>query len=445
MRFAVLAALLPVTALAAPCGDAVVRWGSAIVKSIEWFEGGTPLKPDQLIVGGSDEQKTIWKVLNDRDEFSELVKIIKKDEDSVKFLDNKELGITFFAPNNEALDKVRHGRDSVYSAILDKDHHDDDKDKWMRHYVHDSVQYASLPQAIEYQQFGHNSTYATELHAKDGSFDGQRRRIKVESTTLPPWKITLNNYAVITESDIRANNGLIHKLDFPLFLPADITDTLFILPTEFSTTLAALEKIALQDRYQFNSDFSKEWNKKHQNDRHGKGYAATTFFAPTNAAWAQLPQDLQMYLFSPFGEATLRKLLAFHTIPNRLVFSEWYDRVHKDDDDESDFKIKYDENDKLGFEWDYHFRSLTGQKLPVHVKKTKSKLPGSNQYNVEVQAHGLYAKKLDTVAQNGAIHILDDVLSPRSTEGIDKNQNEKDWIEWKDWLFEWSKKTTDES
>lgn len=445
MRFAVLAALLPVTALAAPCGDAVVRWGSAIVKSIEWFEGGTPLKPDQLIVGGSDEQKTIWKVLNDRDEFSELVKIIKKDEDSVRFLDNKELGITFFAPNNEALDKVRHGHDSIYSAILGKDRHDDDKEKWMRHYIHDSVQYASLPQAIEYQQFGHNSTYATELHAKDGSFGGERRRIKVESTTLPPWKITLNNYAVITESDIRANNGLIHKLDFPLFLPADITDTLFIVPTEFSTTLAALEKIALQDRYQFNSDFSKEWNKKHQNDRHGKGYAATTFFAPTNAAWAQLPQDLQMYLFSPFGEATLRKLLAFHTIPDRLVFSEWYDRVHKDDDDESDFVIKYDENDKLAFEWDYHFRSLTGQKLPVHAKKTKSKLPGSNQYNVEVQAHGLYAKKLDTVAQNGAIHILDDVLSPRSTEGIDKNQNQKDWNEWRDWLFEWSKKTTDES
>lgn len=144
-----------------------------------------------------------------------------------------------------------------------------------------------------------------------------------------------------------------------------------------------------------------------------------------------------MFLFSPFGETALRKLLAFHTIPDRLVFSEWYDRVHKDDDDESDFVIKYDDNDKLGFEWDYHFRSLTGQKLPVHVKKYQSKLPGSNQYNVEVQAHGLYARKWDNVAQNGAIHILDDVLSPRSTEGIDKTQNQKDWNEWKDWFFEY--------
>jgi uncharacterized surface protein with fasciclin (FAS1) repeats len=255
----------------------------------------------------------------------------------------------------------------------------------------------------------------------------------------------LNNYAVITQSDMRAANGIIHKLDTPLFLTPDITDTLFLIPSEFSTSLAALEKIALQDRYQFNSEFGKEWNKKHHNDRHGKGYPATTFFVPTNAAWSKLPQDLQMFLFSPMGEETLRKLLAFHTIPNRLVFTEWYNRVHEDDEDESDFVIKYDENDKLGFEWDYKFRSLTGQRLPVHAKKYQSNLPGSKQYNVELQAHGLYARKLDNVAQNGAIHILDDVLSPRSKEGIDDRQNQKDWDEWREWLSDWSKKTDDES
>ncbi|KAG8978507.1 hypothetical protein FRB90_008427, partial [Tulasnella sp. 427] len=418
---------------------------SAIVKSIEWFEGSTPVQPNQLLVGPADEQKTIWAVLNDRDEFSELVKIIKKDEKYIKRLDDKELGLTFFAPNNEALEKVRHGGHSSYKAILDKDHKDrkGDKDKWIRQFIHDSLQYATLPQAVEYDQFGRNSTLATELHAEDGSFGGRRRRVKVESTSLPPWKVTLNNYAVVTESDIRAANGIIHKIDSPLWLPPDITDTLFLIPHIFSTTLAAVEKLALQDRYQFNSEFSKEWNKKHQNDRHGKGYAATTFFAPTNEAWNQLPQDLQMYLFSPFGEETLRKLLAFHTIPNRLVFSEWYDRVH--DDDDRTFEVKYDDDDKLGFEWDYHFNSLTGQKLPVHAKKYQSKVPGSKQYNVEVQAHGLYTRNWDTVAQNGAIHILDDVLSPRSKEGINKEQNQKDWNEWKDWLHDWSKKTSDDS
>jgi uncharacterized surface protein with fasciclin (FAS1) repeats len=385
--------------------------------------------------------------LNARDEFSELVKIIKKDEKYIKRLDDKELGLTFFAPNNEALDKVKHGgkSSSPFAAILGGDKDKKDKEEWLRRYVHDSLQYATLPQAIDYQQFGRNSTYATELHAKDGSFGDNRRRIKVESTQFPPWKVTLNNYAVITESDIKAANGLIHKIDSPLWLPPDITDTLFLIPTEFSTTLAALEKIALQDRYQFNSDFGKEWNKKHKNDRHGKGYAATTFFAPTNAAWAQLPQDLQMYLFSPFGEATLRKLLAYHTVPNRLVFSEWYDRVHEDEIDESDFVVRYDEDDKLGFEWDYHFRSLTGQRLPVHAKKYQSNVPGSKQYKVEVQAHGLYARNPDTVAQNGAIHILDDVLSPRSVEGVNKEQNQKDWNEWREWLIDWSKKTSDES
>lgn len=448
MRFTLVAALLPVAALAAPCSDALVKWSTAIVKSIEWFEGGTPIQTDQLFVhshGGNDERKTIWNVLNDRDEFSELVKIIKRDEKYVKRLDNKDLSLTFFAPNNEALEKVRRNHQSPYGAILDKDRrggHDDNKDKWMRQYIHDALQYATLPHAVEYQEFGRNSTYATELHAEDGSFGGNKRRVKVESTARQPTKVTLNNYAVITEKDIGASNGLIHKIDTPLQPPLDITDTLFCNPSEFSTTLAALEKIALKDRYQFNSDFSKDWNKKHQNDRHGKGYAATTFFAPTNEAWNRLPQDLQLYLFSPFGEAALRKLLAFHTIPNRLVFSEWYDRV---EEHRRDFFVELDEDDNMSFEWDYHFQSLTDQRLPVHVKKYKSNASGSNMYNVEVQAHGLYARNLDTVAQNGAIHVLDDVLSPRRKEGVDKTQNQKDWNEWKEWLFDWAKRTSDES
>ena len=70
------------------------------------------------------------------------------------------------------------------------------------------------------------------------------------------------------------------------------------------------------------------------------------------------------------------------------------------------------------------------------MKKSKSVLPGSNQYNVEVQAHGLYAKAWDNVAQNGAVHVLDDVIAPRRKEGTDKATNAMDWQEWKDWLFE---------
>jgi len=57
----------------------------------------------------------------------------------------------------------------------------------------------------------------------------------------------------------------------------------------------------------------------------------------------------------------------------------------------------------------------------------------------------LYARVWDNVAQNGAVHVLDDVISPRSKEGTDKVQNAKDWLEWKDWLFEWSKNTDDEA
>jgi len=358
------------------------------------------------------------------------VHFIDKDKDFVKLLQDKELGLTFFAPNNEAIEKVLPHHIALRGG--------GDKDDRRKHYLEDTLRYHVLPQVIEYNRLGQNSTLATELHADDGTFGGHRRRVKVESSLLPPWKVTLNNYAVVTESDIRAVNGVIHKVDTPLFQPLDIQDALYLFPGEFSTTTTALLKVNLQNEYEFNSDYS---SKEHRhNDRHGQGTGATTFFAPTNAAWNELPRDLVFFLFSPVGERTLRKLLAFHTIPSGIVFSEWGRHVKED----SSFEAVNDEDD-LSFEWDHHFPSLTSQKLPVHSKKYKTILPGSNQYKIEFQAHGLYARVWDNVAQNGAVHVLDDVISPRSKEGTDKVQNAKDWLEWKDWLFEWSKNTDDEA
>ncbi len=203
-----------------------------------------------------------------------------------------------------------------------------------------------------------------------------------------------------------------------------------------SLQTTALLKIALQNEYEFNSDWSKK--KGGHNDRHGSGTGATTFFAPTNEAWKALPEDLTFFLFSPMGESTLRKLMGYHTIPSALVFSEW----GRDVKDDGKFRLDaHTSDDDLSFEWDHHLPSLIDQKLPIHVKKTKSNLPGSSMYNVALQAHGLYARDVDNVAQNGAIHVLDDVLSPRQKEGIDKAQNVKDWLEWKDWLLEWSHDT----
>ena len=61
--------------------------------------------------------------------------------------------------------------------------------------------------------------------------------------------------------------GVIHKIDTPIFLPPDILDGLFLLPTEFSLTASALFKINLQNQYEYNAYENVD---KQKNDRHGK-------------------------------------------------------------------------------------------------------------------------------------------------------------------------------
>jgi len=371
---------------------------------------------------------TIYRVLKGKEEFSKLVKLIDS-VPSIRDTLDSDKKLTFFAPSNDAIEGHHY-----YSW-----NNFDDHDKKKKRIVEDTFKYHIVPGVLEYRLFGQNSTIATHLQARDGSFDDARRRIKVESSVLPPWKTTLNNYVSVTESDIHAKNGVIHKISSPLYLPPDVMDLLYLLPADFSISATALLKTNLQNNLEFNSDFKKKGHGgkhlEHHNDRHGKGSPVTTFFVPSNDAWNKLPEDLVFFLFSPAGERTLRKLMSWHTLPDTVVFTEWGRHVHHDSD--SDATVTDDEPD-LSFEWDHHISTFVNQKMPVHVKKSQSKVPGSRVYNVALQAHGIYATVVDNPAQNGAFHVVPQVLSPRSVEGVDEAQNEKDWQEWREWLTDWS-------
>lgn len=157
---------------------------------------------------------------------------------------------------------------------------------------------------------------------------------------------------------------------------------------------------------------------------------------PLNEAWNKLPSDLQLFLFSPAGERTLRKLLAWHVVPNAAVFSEWGIPCYHDETNST--VASGHPSDDLSFTWGHHFNTLIDQKMPVYIKKTKSMLPGSHAYDIEMKVHGVAVKAdhIDYPQQNGVEHGMADVLSPRSEHWIDEERNAKDWEEWKDWLME---------
>ncbi|KAG8861479.1 hypothetical protein FRB96_002928 [Tulasnella sp. 330] len=422
------------SSVAAPCGGLV----SSVSKTISWFTGYGDGVPASILPGGGDRSPdTIYQVLKDREEFSKLVQLIDKVPDVREMLDGDKK-MTFFAPTNDAIERHRNPWNNEGG--------DQDRDKEMKRILEDTMRYHCIPEVIEYHFFGQNSTIATQLQARDGSFDDARRRIKFERSSLPPFDTTLNNQVRITETDLYAKNGVVQVIDRPLYLPPDIADIIYNIPNRLSISSLALLKTNLQDNVEFNSQFKKGGKNKdmgRHNDRYGRGCPASTLFVPTNEAWERLPRDLVSYLFSPMGERTLRKLLAWHTLPNSVVFTEWgrvVDRhKHRKDRHGSSLFDDDDDDRDLSFEWDRHFDSFIDQKMPVHVKKVENRLPGSrNMYNVEMQVHGVFATMIDNPAQNGVFHTLPQVLSPRSVEGINEAQNMKDWQEWREWLMEWS-------
>ena len=52
-----------------------------------------------------------------------------------------------------------------------------------------------------------------------------------------------------------------------------------------------------------------------------EGSPVVTAFVPSNKAFSRLPRKLQLFLFSPFGERALKKLLQYHTVPDIALFT----------------------------------------------------------------------------------------------------------------------------
>ncbi|KAG9031834.1 hypothetical protein FRB95_002279 [Tulasnella sp. JGI-2019a] len=412
-----LATSLVSPAISAPCSS------SLVTNAVSWFTGyGIDALPSSM-TRDDRESDTIYKILKEKNEFSMLVKLVDKVPRIREMLDGDKK-LTFFAPTNDALERYRNAPGFPGGG--------DDKGQ-MEKILEDTFKYSMIPCVIESREFGENSTIVTQLQARDGSFDDAKRRLKIQTGSGSTQKVTLNNYVHVIQADVRAKNGVIHVIDAPLYLPPDIMDIVYMLPQKMSITATALLKTNLQSNVEYNSGYKKKSGDDQErmgrhNDRYGRGSPDTTLFVPTNEAWERLPEDLLLYLFSPRGERTLRKLMAFHTLPDNIVFTEWNRQVHN--------RHSFFDEDDLSFEWDKHFNSCIDQKMPVHVKKTRNRSSESNKYTVQLQAHGIYSNVIDNPAQNGVFHTLPQVLSPRRVEGINEEQNQKDWEQWKDWLME---------
>nr|ODN92597.1 hypothetical protein L203_00876 [Cryptococcus depauperatus CBS 7841] len=409
-----------------------------------------------------DTGKTIWQRLNDDPHsFSKLVKIMEFEGHALEFLKDQDLQITFFAPNNDALKcpHKHHDHDdsilellqspslSTLSAFMDKeptliaaDDDDDDDDKDKRHkkevirkIAGKILAYHGLPKAYTVQELGQNSTFETGLKAEDGSYDGLHRRVRIVKELVPP-AIKLNFYAKIVASDRKASNGYFHAIDHPLLPPGSIFDETFLFPDCFSTLTSAVQKL--------NQRHTLDWGYDHEHSKPGKlkfhGTPLATLFAPTNSAFLLLPPKLKFYLFSPFGEKALGKLLAYHYILDTLLLSETLhvakhretEVLAEDGDDPSFYK-------ELKIE-----TALPNATITVEIEKKKL-LPIEGFVKTTIKVNGDYVKIIDVPARNGAFHVIDKLLVPPHhchDHGIQKQDiaNDDAWNNWEQWLPQWA-------
>jgi len=432
--------------------------------------------------GDGEEELTIWQQLNaDPNSFSKLVKIIKFEEKAIKYLDDKDSQITFFAPNNDALTPPKHhhhGDDhdaalfelaknpslTSISALLDSpafiaalderhdhghghhgdhgDHdHDDKKKKEIIKYIIGKVlQYHGLTKAYTAQEIAENSTIPTALKADDGSYGGLHRRIKVEKQLLPP-AVKLSFYAKVLTSDKKARNGYLHTLDHPLIPPGSIFESAYLLPDFYSTLTSAVQH--LHGQHYLDWQYDREHSEPGKPKFHGTGLA--TLFAPTNVAFGLLPPELKFYLFSPFGSRALKKIIAYHYIPDTLLLTELlvdnrkHDHKHHDKSEVNVESVQFFDEPTFHKEFDIH-PALPNSTLHIEVAKVKV-LPVEGATKFTLKVNGQSAIAVDAPARNGAFHAIGKLLVPphhhhdehgEDISSIDSYEN------WEQWLPAWA-------
>jgi len=180
--------------------------------------------------------------------------------------------------------------------------------------------------------------------------------------------IRINGANVISTADVIGSNGIVHVIDKVLLPFGVLEDTLSIYGIastvdDFSTLATAVEKAGLAEAL--------------------SGYGSLTVFAPTNSAFAKLPEGLVNKLLDPIWQPQLKDLLFYHTLGQEIPIE----------------RIIEDYTDGMTAE------TLNGESITINLNPLRV-----NENSMILIDDG-YA---DIRTSNGKIHGIDTVLTPTS-------------------------------
>lgn len=181
--------------------------------------------------------------------------------------------------------------------------------------------------------------------------NGQRANIKVED-----GKVQVDN-ANVVKTDIHCSNGVIHVIDQVILPSTDNIPQTADKAGIFKTLLAAAKAAGLVEAL--------------------SGDKPLTVFAPTDDAFAALPEGTVESLLKPENKEILAGILKYHVVVGRVFSSDLLSGKE--------------------------VSTLQGGKLSVAIKNGKAKVLNA----------GLI--KTDIDASNGVVHVIDTVLLPPAT------------------------------
>ncbi len=315
------------------------------------------------------ENLTIYEVIEQSDQMTELLKCFKQHLELVAALSDTASEYTVWASTNEALSvllgtDVENAFGNTWGAVL-------------RHHV--------SPHLLPIRRLLDMSCIPTLL--EPSTLNGEQR-LRLRPT---PAGMTVNFNTHIIKGDIIASNGVIHLIDSVIFPPPSIMEVISNLPDHnFSIAREALRRTGLA--LEINTT------------------VGGTLFVPSNAAFKKLGTKANVFLLeNEDGEKLLQALLKFHFAPAQTLYSNAF------------YKPSCEGPPKPSF-------NIASQNKPQHrlIKGTRTfgletALPG-NSLQVGVSRYaGMIAMIIDQVtpvttqdlvASNGVVHLLSSVLLP---------------------------------
>merc|ERR1711935_197532 len=342
-----------------------------------------------------------------------------KDINLIATLSSPLFAFTVFAPTNKAFSLIPK---ATLAHLLDPANVNELVDILKYHVLSTPIQSKELKKMTT--QIGNGGTSQGVVESLEGKYLVLQNLVDSDPTDRPFNELIVND-ALATLVDLQASNGVVHIIDHVL-LPTYTSDLnimeIISSKPELSTFATALKAGLLNGalegngRLQHTKEF-KVWDKFVNNCAYGNlvigeargdeypkvpsngAQCPFTVVAPSNEAFAKLPQATLDHLLDPKNVRELQTILEFHIIPGLILIAGRSD---------NEFNLQGD------------FSTLSGSTnlaASLYDNGTTILSPNGNYFNEPkpaVKETTSLITQANLGASNGIVHVIDTVLIPRA-------------------------------